>query len=298
MPGSPYRPALSTRRRIAYFAVALLIGPASTFGNALVNTNVTSLAGEMGVFVAQASLLPAMYVAMNATANLTLVKARSQFGIPLVLNGLLIAYLLAGLLQLFAPVYASALVIRGVDGLTAAVLVTTTALYLMQALPGTLKPMALLYGISLPQLGTLARPRAVTCWRRPGGGLHLLELGVGLTLLAVLNLAPLPPTEDQGVRRLDLGDDRPLNCPPPSGLRRALAEAACCGGQTPLARLGAGALRRALAAGFLIEHRGRGRCSTSADARSRRRALRPGGRPRAPRPGRADLRRGGPLAGS
>ena len=56
MPGSPYMPALSTPRRIACFCVALLTGPASTFGNALVNTNVASLAGELGVFVAQASL--------------------------------------------------------------------------------------------------------------------------------------------------------------------------------------------------------------------------------------------------
>jgi hypothetical protein len=206
MPGSPYTPALSARRRMVYFAVALLTGPASTFGNALVNTNVASLAGEMGVFVAQASLLPAIYVAMNATANLTLVKARAQFGIPLVLNGLLIAYVLAGLLQLVAPVYASALVIRGVDGLTAAVLVTITVVYLMQALPGKLLPLALLIGISLPQLGTpLARLVPVDLLAEAGWrGLHLMELGVGLTLLAVLNLAPLPPTVKTKVfERLD-----------------------------------------------------------------------------------------------
>ena len=197
MPGSPYTPALSTRRRIACFCVALLTGSASTFGNALVNTNVTSLAGEMGVFVAQASLLPAIYVAMNATANLTLVKARAQFGIPLVLNGLLIAYVLAGLLQLVAPIYPAALIIRGVDGLTAAVLITITVLYLMQALPGKLQPLALLIGISLPQLGTpLARLVPVDLLAEAGWrGLHLMELGVGLTLLAAVNLVPLPPTE-------------------------------------------------------------------------------------------------------
>jgi hypothetical protein len=206
MPGSPYTPALSTGRRVAYFAVALLTGPASTFGNALVNTNVTSLAGEMGVFIAQASLLPAIYVAMNATANLTLVRARAQFGIPLVLNGLLIAYVLVGLLQLIAPTYASALVIRGVDGLTAAVLITTTVLYLMQALPGRLQPLALLIGISLPQLGTpLARLVPVDLLAQAGWrGLHLMELGVGLALLAVLNLAPLPPTvKTKAFERLD-----------------------------------------------------------------------------------------------
>jgi hypothetical protein len=207
MPGSPYTPALSTPRRIACFCVALLTGPASTFGNALVTTNVPSLAGEMGVFVAQASLLPAIYVAMNATANLTLVKARSQFGIPLVLNGLLIAYVLAGLLQFVAPTYAAAVVIRGVDGLTAAVLITIANLYLMQALPGKYRPLALVMGISLAQMGPpLARLVPVDLladhgWR----GLHLVELGVGLTLLSIVNLVPLPPTEKiRSFERLDL----------------------------------------------------------------------------------------------
>jgi thiamine pyrophosphate-dependent acetolactate synthase large subunit-like protein len=42
--------------------------------------------------VAQVSWLPAIYYAMNASANLTLVKARVQFGIPAMTHGLLIAY--------------------------------------------------------------------------------------------------------------------------------------------------------------------------------------------------------------
>jgi hypothetical protein len=258
LPGSPYSPVLSTRRRAAYFAVALVTGPAATFGNALVNTNVSSLAGEMGVFVAQASLLPAIYVAMNATANLTLVKARAQFGIPLVLNGLLIAYVLAGLLQLAAPTYASALLIRGVDGLTAALLITITTLYLMQALPGKLQPLALLIGVSLPQLGTpLARLVPVDLLAEAGWrGLHLMELGVGLALLALLNLARLPPTEkSKAFERLDVVTIA-LFVPAALLVCAVLAEGRVLWWtDTPWLGWALAAAAPLAAAGFLIEHR-------------------------------------------
>src|SRR5258706_11137701 len=87
-PGSPFAPAHSAWRRVAYGATALLIAIVATLGNALVTVNVASLAGALGVYVAQASLLPATYVAMNASANLLLIKARAQFGIPKVTQGL------------------------------------------------------------------------------------------------------------------------------------------------------------------------------------------------------------------
>ena len=99
-PGSPFNPVHPLKLRLAFGAVGACTGMASTFGNALTNVNVNNLAGPLGLYVALASWLPAIYVAMNATANLTLVKARIQFGVPRVTHGLLIAYMLIGLLQL------------------------------------------------------------------------------------------------------------------------------------------------------------------------------------------------------
>src|ERR1700710_2533181 len=81
-PGAPYMPALSLPRRLSYAFVAVLAGVGATFGNALVSVNISNIAGNLDVYVVQASILPAVYVAMNATANLTLIKARAQFGIP------------------------------------------------------------------------------------------------------------------------------------------------------------------------------------------------------------------------
>src|SRR5271154_7641294 len=122
--GSPFSPQHPSWRRAMYACVALLTGLCSTFPNALVTVNVGSISGSLGLYVAQASWLPAIYVAMNATGNLTLIKARAQFGIPAVMYALLTGYAVAALLQLAFPSFASAIVIRAINGMTSAALVT------------------------------------------------------------------------------------------------------------------------------------------------------------------------------
>lgn len=196
-PGSPFSPRLSARRRVAYVGIAILTGTCSTFANALVTVNVGTIAGSLGLYVEQASWLPAIYVAMNASANLTLVKARAQFGIPAVMFYLLIAYGAAGLVQFLAPGFPAAVATRAASGMLAAALVTITIYYLLQVFPLKLRPIAVVIGMGLSQLGTpLARLvpvelLAANSWR----GLHLIELAVALGLAAALSAFPLPPTE-------------------------------------------------------------------------------------------------------
>jgi hypothetical protein len=180
LPGSPYTPIHHPRRRIAYAMVAVFIGISASFANALVNVNTTNLAGALGVYVVQVSWLPAIFVAFNASANLMLIKARAQFGIPAVSHGLLIAYAAAALLQFVVPGFAAAVVIRAVCGMTAAALSTLTLYNMIQALPAKFRPIALVIGISLGQLTTpLARMvpvemLALNHWN----ALHFIELGM------------------------------------------------------------------------------------------------------------------------
>jgi hypothetical protein len=207
MPGSPYAPWLPWWRRLLYGLVALAMGVGCTFCNALISTNVATISGSLGIYIAQASWLPAVYVAMNASANLTLVKARIQFGLPRVTYTLLTCYALASLWQLAWPSFASAVSIRVLDGMTAAFLVSLTVYYLMQVFPGRLRPLALVGGLSLPQLGLPAARMipveflAADHWR----GLHLVELSVALSLLTLTLLVRLPPTDRaQAFHPLDL----------------------------------------------------------------------------------------------
>jgi hypothetical protein len=196
-PGSPFTPAHPLKRRLAYGAVGICVGIAATFGNALINVNVANLSGSLGFYVTEASWLPAIYVAMNASANLSLIKARIRFGIFPVTNALLVLYALAGLLQIPFPGFASAVLVRAVNGITAAGLTTLTVYYMLQVFPLKLRPLALVSAISLPQLGPpLARMVPLDVLAMNGWhGLHLIEPAVAVTILALINWKPLPPSE-------------------------------------------------------------------------------------------------------
>jgi MFS family permease len=197
LPGSPYSPAHPRWRRGVYVGVAFVTATAATLGNGLISTNVQNFAGSLGEYVAAVTLLPAVYAAMNASGNLAIVKARIQWGIPLVTQGLLALYGIAALAQLAFPNFATALVTRAASGLSASALITATIYYLFQVFPPKLRPVALVVGIGLTQLGTpLARLFPVEMlaqyhWRN----LHLIELAIPLAVLATLQVFPLPPSD-------------------------------------------------------------------------------------------------------
>lgn len=196
-PGSPYTPRLSGTYRASYVAVAMLVGITATLGNALVTVNLATIAGSSGLYVAEATWLPALYVAFNASANLALVKSRAQFGIPPVVLTVLGAYSLAALSQIVWPGFAGALVVRALSGLAAAALTTYTIYHLLQVFPPAKRPMAVVLGVMIPQLGTpLARMLPVEFvaaheWR----GLHEIELAFALASMAATLVMPLPPTD-------------------------------------------------------------------------------------------------------
>jgi len=196
-PGSPYTPTHSNSRRLAYAGVGTLVGCCTTFTNSLINVNAANLAGSLDLTLAQVSVLPAVYVAMNATANLTLVRARTQIGIPNLTLALVGIYAFVAALQLVFPCYAKAIATRAACGLMAGGLTTLTIFYFVQALPLKARPLAFVIGIGLLQLGTpFARliPLEVLATNR-WHGLSLTELGVALLVGASIFAVPLPPTD-------------------------------------------------------------------------------------------------------
>jgi hypothetical protein len=206
-PGSPYSPTHTAWRRTAYAGVALLAGAGATFPSALTSVNVGSISGSLGAYAAEASWLPAIYFAANASANLTLIKARAQFGIPAVTQTFLIIFAAAALLELVHPTLVTAVLARACNGMAAAGLVTLAVYYLMQIFPPNLRPVGLVIGLGLSQLGTpLARLVPVDLLGADRWfGMHLLELAVPLGLLAATLAVPLPPSERvRTFRGLDL----------------------------------------------------------------------------------------------
>ena len=194
--GGPYSPAHHPVRRYAYLIVALVVGIAAQLGNALITVNLLNIAGSMGVTLSDATWLSSMFVAANASANLLLIRGRIRFGIPLITHTLLLVYAGATVVQLTMPGFHTALLVRVASGAVATALSTITVYCMLQVVPPKARPLALLIAISISQLAVpIARLFPVTMltigeWQ----GLHLVELGITLTVIAALAAVPLPPS--------------------------------------------------------------------------------------------------------
>lgn len=195
--GSPYSPAHPPARRRLFLLVGLLLGTIVNLGNGLVIANMSFLAGAAMDYQQSTALLTGVYIAFNASANLVLVKARAQFGIPAVTLTLLASYALAALLLLLAPALGTAIVLSAVSGMTAAGLTTLSVYYCTQGLPAPKRPLGLILAIGAVQLGVpLARFVPVDLFSLGGWlTLGLLQLAVALLAMSVILAYPLPPSQ-------------------------------------------------------------------------------------------------------
>ena len=196
-PGGTFTPRHTRWRKVAFATVAFVTGITGTFGNGMVNVNVANISGGLGLYAAEAAWLPAVYVAMYATANLLVVKARAQFGVQVATQPLLALYAFAALVQLLHPSFWTAIVTRAICGIAAGGLVAVVIFNLLQIFPAKFRPLALAIGINIGQLGPIfARMMPVEMLGQEGWrALALTEIGLALATLALLNLFPLPPSE-------------------------------------------------------------------------------------------------------
>ncbi len=196
-PGAPYSPRLSAGSRCGYALSGVVLALASGLGNALITTNLYVIAGNMGLYVAEANLLLAIFVAFNATANLLLVKARIQFGIPACMHAILGALILGEGIALVYPSLGTTILARAISGVASGGLTTMGLYSFFQVFPARLRPMAVIVGFSLPQLAVpIARlvpveAVALEHW----AGVHRMELALALAAWALTTLLPLPPTD-------------------------------------------------------------------------------------------------------
>lgn len=206
IPGSPYNPEHPTARMWAYGAIGVLAGLTGGLGNALVSANISYFQGTLGLTAEEAAWIPAAYATTYICANLILVKFRQHFGLQLFLKLVLVGYIVATLMHLFAHGFWSAVMVRAVSGLAAAGLSTLGVLTWFQALPAPKRIHGVMIGVSIPQLATpLARVIAPSLlewgdWRMA----YMFELGLALLTLAAVLWLPLPPSErDKVFERTD-----------------------------------------------------------------------------------------------
>jgi MFS family permease len=199
MPGSPASPSHPLSRRIAYAAIAVLVGLTGGLGSALVSVNLTTLQGSLGLDPAQAAWLPTVYVMTTTSINLLLIKFRQQFGLrPFAMIFVALYAVLTGA-HLLAHSFWSAVAVRAASGMAGAALSTLCLYYMMQALPAQWRIKGLVLGIGVPQcavpLARLFSPDllGLSQWQ----ALYLFEFGLALLSLAAVSALRLPPTDRQ-----------------------------------------------------------------------------------------------------
>jgi MFS family permease len=199
LPGSPGSPEHPHGRRLAYAAIAVLVGLTGGLGNALVSVNTSTLQGGLGLDPTEIAWLPIAYVMTNAPANLLLIKFRQQYGLrPFALIFTLL-YVVLTAAHLLVHGFWSAIAVRAASGLAGAPLSSLGLYYMMQALPGRWRLKAVVLGIAIPQaaipLARMFSPEllAMSQWRT----LYMFELGLASLSLAAVSLLRLPPTERQ-----------------------------------------------------------------------------------------------------
>ncbi|WP_242187724.1 MFS transporter [Sphingomonas sp. CARO-RG-8B-R24-01] len=197
LPGSPASPEHSNAVRLAYGAIAVLVGLTGGLGTALISVNTTTLQGALGFDPTEIAWLPTVYVMTNASMNLLLIKFRQQYGLRPFTILFLGLYVLLAFGHLFVHGLGSAIAVRAASGMAGAALSSLSLYYMMQALPTKWRLRALVIGIGIPQCATpLARLfspdlLAMSQWR----ALYQFEFGLALLSLVAVSLLRLPPTE-------------------------------------------------------------------------------------------------------
>src|SRR5262249_788783 len=125
-----------------YAVTAFIMAIASGLANGIVTSNIMNIAGDMGLYVAEANILLGVYVAFNAAANLLLVKARMQFGIPATMRVVLGSLLLAEVIAICFPSFGTELLARAVSGIANGGLTTLGLYSLFQVFPLKHRPIA------------------------------------------------------------------------------------------------------------------------------------------------------------
>ena len=197
MPGSPATPDHPVVRRIAYFAIGVLLAITGGFLNGLLLAALPQIQGALGLTPVEGGWLVAAYSMTNICMSLLLIKFRQQFGIQRFTRTVLAAFLLLNVTQLFVHSYGFELMLRAASGVVASGLSTLALFYIMQAMPADKRLGGFVLGIGFGQIAT-PLARVVSPLLLDEGiiqNLFVFELGLTLACLGCVALLRLPPSE-------------------------------------------------------------------------------------------------------
>lgn len=155
--GSPATPDHSGRRKLAYALIGLFLTLTAGLQNGLLSATSAQLRGDLSLDVVEGAWVQVAYFLSYATIGALWFKIRAHFSLQKFIRWVLLAVLVANILQVFVRTYEVELIARFVMGLGTSGLLTLGIFYVMQALSGFLR----LIGIAL--LSGLMQTVATVC---------------------------------------------------------------------------------------------------------------------------------------
>jgi hypothetical protein len=197
LPGSPATPDHPMARRIAYFAIGVLLGLTGGLSNGLLLANLPQIQGSLGLTPVEGGWLSAAYSMTSVCMSMLLIKFRQQFGLQRFIRIFLTGFLAVTILQVFVHSYGVELLTRAAAGVIGSALTTLCFFYIMQAMPAAARLSGMIIGFGVAQLG-LPLARIISPLLLADGeigNLFVFELGMTLVCLGAVALLRLPPAD-------------------------------------------------------------------------------------------------------
>lgn len=194
MAGSPASPHHSSKRKLAYVLIGILLIFCAGLQNGLMTANLAQLRGDLALDMMQGIWLQSAFLMSNAVMGVLWLKIRQHYSLQKFIRWTLILMLLSNVLQVFTPHYHLELIARVLMGIGTSGLLTLGMFYGFQTFKGmgAIVPLALSSGLMqvVTSLCYLLSPTLFADGNMTA--ILVFQLGVTLIALSAVLYLPLP----------------------------------------------------------------------------------------------------------
>lgn len=195
MAGSPASPDHPLKRRIAYFLIGILLSITAGLQNGILIASLPHIQASLALQVDELGWIQVIYYMTYACMSIFFFKFRQHFGLQHFVRTVLFLLFFANLLQALHISYVAEMVARGISGIAASGLMVLGIFYVLQAMTGNGKMVAMALCSGLMQLGTPLAQIIVPFLAGDGNidSVMLFQLSLTLLSIGLVIWLPIPP---------------------------------------------------------------------------------------------------------
>lgn len=207
MAGSPASPDHPIKRRVYYFLIGVLLSITSGLQNGILIASLPHIQASLALQVDELGWIQVIYYMTYACMSIFFFKFRQHFGLQHFVRTVLFLLFIANVLQALGIGFGAEMVARGISGVAASGLMVLGMFYVLQAMTGNGKLVAMVLCSGLMQLGTPLAQITVPFLAGDGNLDSVMIFQVSLTLLSIglVIWLPIPPgIHTNAFNRLDV----------------------------------------------------------------------------------------------